>query len=119
MKNIVHIDNSEFFRKLMKTFLQAEGFEVESFESARDAEMAIGGGAADMVIMGLTFADTEADFLIDRTVDSFSGPIIVVSSSLNSEREDKLIKQGIRAAISKSGSWQESLKPHLSALKQA
>ena len=119
MKKIIHVDNSEFFRKLMKTFLEAEGFEVESFESAQEAEIVIGAGAADMVIMGLTFADIDGEKFVSRTVESFAGPVIVVSSSAdNKEREERLIDLGIKAAIDKSGPWKESLKPYLSVLKQ-
>ena len=79
--------------------------------------MAIGGGAMDMVIMGLTFADTDGESFLRRTMSSYAGPVIVVSSSIDSGLEEKLIDLGVRAAISKSGPWQESLKPHLAALK--
>jgi len=117
MRKIIHVDNSQFFRKLMRIFLEAEGFEVESFDSAQEANMAIGGGLADMVIMGLAFHDTEGEDFLVRTVESFSGPVIVVSSSMDEERTEKLINMGARAALNKTGSsWKEGLKPHLAAL---
>jgi two-component system cell cycle response regulator len=119
MKRIIHVDNSDFFRKQMSAFLASEGFETEGFASAKEAEMVIAGGSADIVIMGLTFADTDSESLIQRTIESFAGPIIVVSSSINKEKEEKLIAQGVRAAVSKSDSWQDNLRPHLLALKQA
>ena len=117
MKKIVHIDNSEFFRKLMRTFLQAEGFEVESFDSATEANLVIGAGAADMVIMGMTFSEMEGEEFIRKIVESFMGPVIVVSSSLDKYKEENLLGLGIRAALNKSGSWKEGLKLHLSVLK--
>ena len=117
IKKIIHADNSDFFRKLMNSFLQKEGFEVESFENAQEANLAISGGTVDMFIMGLTFADIEGEELLRRASESFSGPIIVVSSSLDKVKEERLIAQGAKAAINKSGPWQEGLKPFLSALK--
>ena len=117
MKRIIHVDNSEFFRKLMKTFLEAEGFEVESFESAQEAGFAIGAGSGDMVIMGLTFSEMEGEEFLSKTALSFSGPIIVVSSSMNSNRVEELVELGARATLDKTGPWKKDLKPYLSALK--
>ena len=113
MKKIIHADNSEFFRKLMKTFLEKEGFEVESFESAQEANIAISGGNVDMVIMGLAFADMEGEEFLKKVVESYAGPLVVVSSSLDKEKEKKLLALGAQATINKSGPWQESLKHHL------
>jgi len=116
MKKIIHADNSVFFRKLMRIFLQKEGFEVESFESAQEANLALYGGVVDMFIMGLSFTDMDGGELLKKAADFYSGPIIVVSSSMDKEKEESLIAQGARAVIIKSGSWQDDLKPHLAAL---
>ena len=118
MKKIIHVDNSEFFRKLVKSFLQGEGFEVEGFDNAQDANMAIGTEIVDMVIMGLTFADIEGEEFLIKVVEIFAGPIIVISSSVDNKKEEELLELGAKAAISKSGPWKEDLKPYLSALKQ-
>ena len=117
MKKIIHVDNSEFFRKLMKAYLEAEGFEVESYESAQEASFVIGAGSGDMVIMGLTFSEMEGEEFLSKTALSFSGPIIVVSSSMNSARAEELFELGARATLDKTGPWKEALKSHLSALK--
>ena len=116
MKKIIHIDNSEFFRKLMKSFLEEEGFEVESFDSPQEANIVIGGGGADMVIMGLAFAETGGEEFLARTIASFAGPVIVVSSSVDGKKAKKLIDLGARMALNKSGPWKDVLKPQLSAL---
>ena len=119
MKKIIHVDNSVFFRKLVRTFLKGEGFEVSSFESAQDANMAISSEIIHMVIMGLAFADIEGKEFLKKIVDSFTGPIIVISSSVDQKMHEELVAQGITAAINKSGPWQQSLMPYLTALKQA
>jgi len=116
MKKIIHVDNSQFFRKQMKIFLESEGFEVESYDSALEASFAIGGGLADMVIMGLAFAGIDGEVFLKRAVQSFDGPIIVVSSSTDERITNQLLSLGARAALSKLGSWKQELKPYLSAL---
>ena len=117
MKKVIHLDNSEFFRKIVKAFLEKEGFEVENFENAHEADMVIVGGDFAMIIMGLTFADTAGEDYLKRTLGSFGGPVIVLSSSVDAETADRYVKMGAKAAIAKSGPWQEALKPHLSAIK--
>ena len=116
MKTIVHIDNSEFFRKLVKNFLSQEGFEAESFANAEDAGMVISGGQAAMVIFGLAFAGMEAEDFIRRTRENYAGPLVGISSSLDPKREAALRSLGVKAAINKSGPWQEALKAELAAL---
>jgi two-component system response regulator VanR len=117
MKKIIHVDNSSFFRKFMSSFLRREGFEVESFDNAQDSTLAISSGAVDMVILGLAFADAEGEDFLRKVQDSFSGPIIVVSSSVE-KHEEKLMSFGIKDAICKTGPWQNRLRLHLSALKR-
>ncbi|MCL2601419.1 MAG: response regulator [Treponema sp.] len=115
MKRIVHVDHSEFFRKFMRNFLKKEGFEAESFSSAQESSVAISGGIADMVIVGLTFADAEGEEFLKNLQDAYSGPVIVLSSSVDDRRDD-LLRLGVTDAISKTDAWQERLRFHLAAL---
>jgi len=119
MKNIIHVDNSEFFRKQMRVFLEEEGFSVEGFDSAQEAYLTIGAGSGDMVIMGLAFTDIDGRDFAKRVVETFMGPVIVVSSSLSAEKIKELGALGVVASFDKSGPWQDGIKPHLSALKNA
>ena len=113
MKKIIHVDNSDFFRKCVKTFLESQRFEVESYKEPQEASIAIGSGTADMVIMGLTFADINGkDFLV-KTRISYEGPVIIISSSVDKNIEAELIALGATAAINKSGPWKADLKPFL------
>jgi len=118
MKNIIHVDNSEFFRKQMRVFLEEEGFEVEGFDSAQEANLTIGAGSADMVIMGLTFTDIDGKDFAKKIVETFTGPVLVVSSSLTGERANELKALGIAATFDKSGPWKDGVRPHLLALKE-
>ena len=101
----------------MRVFLEEEGFEVEGFDSAQEANLTIGAGSADMVIMGLTFADIDGKEFAKRVVETFTGPVIVVSSTLTGERVKELEALGIVASFDKSGPWKDGVKPHLLALK--
>ena len=109
------MDHSEFFRKFMRNFLKKEGFEVESFDSAQESSIAILGGAADLVIVGLAFADAEGEDFLNKLQGFYSGPVIVLSSSVDGKKED-LMSMGITDAISKTGPWQERLRFHLAEL---
>jgi DNA-binding NtrC family response regulator len=100
----------------MKNFLTQEGFEVESFNNAEDAGMAISGGLASMVISGLAFAGMEAEDFIRRIQEVYAGPVVVISSSVDPQRESALRALGVKAAINKSGPWQKALKSELAAL---
>jgi DNA-binding response OmpR family regulator len=117
MKTIIHIDNSEFFRKIMRNFLSKEGFEVEGYDKAEDANIAISGGAASMVIAGLAIAGVEGDDFVRRIIESYAGPVIILSSSIDRQNEDALLALGVKAAINKAGAWQVVLKPYLDAIK--
>ena len=110
MSNIVHVDNSEFFRKLMKTFLSEGGHQAESFERGEDALNKVNNGSTDIVIMGLEIADMNGEDLINRLAASFPKiPVIVVTSSDDVERSEHLTGLGVKAVIGKSGNWKEEL----------
>ena len=117
MKKIIHVDHSAFFRKFMRNFLVREGFEVESFDSVHDSTMAISGGNVDMIIVGLTFVDAEGEDFLHRIQATYTGPVVVVSASVDS-REAEIMSLGVKDAISKTGPWQDRLRLHLAALKR-
>jgi chemotaxis response regulator CheB len=68
--------------------------------------------------MGLTFTDIDGKDFAKKIVETFTGPVIVVSSSLTEEKAKELKTLGIIASFDKSGPWKEGIKPHLSALKR-
>jgi len=107
---------ASFSARLMYTFLAGEGFGVESCDNVSDANFAISSGTAAMVITALTFADMSGEEFLQKINDFYAGPVIVISSSITAEKEKELLELGAKAAINKSGSWQEQLKPHLAAL---
>jgi len=113
MKKIIHVDNSGFFRKQMRIFLEAKGFEVESYSTVQEASIAIAGGLADMIIMGLAFSDAEGEDFLTRTVESFDGPVIILTSTADRAKIRRLISLGAKAVINKSSTWKNELNQYL------
>ena len=110
MKHIIHTDNSEFFRKLMKTFLSELGRESENFDRGEDAIASVKEGNAYCVITGLALADMTGEEFIKRLkVLPQTLPIIVVTSSDDEIQAKRLHALGVKAIIKKSGDWQKEL----------
>ncbi len=117
MKKIIHLDNSSFFRKVVARFLESMDFEVESYDSWDSAYLAIHAGNVDMIITGLTLVDGEDAELIERILNTFSGPVIVISASVDDQEvADSLIYMGVTGAIAKSSNWKQYLAPYLTRL---
>ena len=116
MKHIIHVDNSEFFRKIMKSFLSEKGLECESFEKGEDVVNAVSDGKASFVITGLELADMSGEELLKRLITlPRKTPIIMVTSS-DEAADDEAAKHkriealGVKAIIRKSDDWKAELE---------
>jgi len=111
VKHIIHADNSEFFRKLMRTFLSENGLESESFETGQEAVDAVAGGKASFVITGLSLADMNGEEFLKRLmVLPKKIPVIVVTSNEESEGQHKRLEAlGVKKVILKSDDWKAEL----------
>jgi len=110
MKHVIHVDNSEFFRKLMKSFLSEKGMECESFEKGEDAVNAVSGGRASFVITGLSLADMGGEEFLKRLMTlPQKTPVIVVTSSDEIKKLKRLEALGVKGIILKSGDWKTEL----------
>ena len=117
MNRIVHVDNSEFFRKLMKTFLLEMGYETESFAVGEEAVATVKAGRVDYAITGMELADmTGEDFIKKLVGSSFSVPVIVVTSKNFPEQHKRLRALGVKAIIQKSSDWKVELGHQLTEL---
>jgi len=114
MKHIIHADNSEFFRKLMKSFLSEKGMECESFEKGEDTVNAVADGRATFVITGLSLADMSGEELLKRLMTlPQKTPIIVVTSSSEEIKHKRLEALGVKAIILKSDDWKKELQKRM------
>ncbi|MCL2181097.1 MAG: response regulator [Treponema sp.] len=111
MNHVIHVDNSDFFRKLMKTFMAEKGLELESFEKGEDAIEAVAGGRAAFIITGLSLADMTGEELLKRLMTlPQKTPVIVVTSSDEAVNNKRLEALGAKAIILKSDNWKAELE---------
>ena len=110
MKHVIHADNSEFFRKQMKTWLSETGLEHESFASGQEAVDAVADGRAAFVITGMELCDMGGEELIKRLmVLPQKPPVLVVTSNEDPQQHERLYALGVKAIILKSGEWKAEL----------
>ena len=117
MSRIYHVDNSEFFRKLMKSFLAEIGHEAEGSAKGEDAIAVVNAGEADCVITGMELIDMSGEEFVKRLIGSSSrAPIIVVTSNNDTAQEKRLEALGVKKVIQKAGEWKDELSICLSNL---
>ena len=119
MGYIIHVDNSDFFRKVTNVLLAKLGYESLGYARAEDAlDMALT-GKADCVITGLELADmTGEDFIKQLTISAEMIPVIVITSRDDEEEFDRLKTLGVKAIIQKADNWEEELRMQLASLTE-
>ena len=111
--NVIHVDNSAFFRKVMKVFMTELGIDYEGFDKGEDVLDAVGTRKVSCVITGLELADMSGEKLIEQLLYSgHSMTIIAVTSSTNDERAQRLAELGVKDTIQKGGNWKEKLREY-------
>ena len=111
MDHVIHVDNSGFFRKIMRTFLLELGLESESFQQGWDALIAVKAGRASCVITALELPDMKGEEFI-RQLAKMEQPVsvIVFSANLDEKRIKFLEAQGVLGIIEKTSNWKEDLR---------
>jgi DNA-binding response OmpR family regulator len=110
---VIHVDNSGFFRKVMKVFLSELGVETISFERGEDVLDEVETGKISCVITGLELVDMRGEDLIRQLLFSAQPmTIIAVTSSGDEERVQRLANMGVKATIQKGGDWKEKLREY-------
>jgi len=110
---VIHVDNSGFFRKVMKSFLIELGVDSDSYNKGEEALDIIGTRKVSCVITGLELADMNGEEFIKQLL--FSGhsmTIIAVTGSENDVRVQRLSDLGVKATIQKGGNWKEKLREY-------
>ncbi len=114
-KKIIHTDNSDFFRKMVKTFLSEEGYVTESTDSGIVTIEAVEANSVEAIILGMALKDMSVEELIKKViVFPQKIPIIILTSNDNDSEKEKYLQIGLTAYISKSGNWQSELLEALS-----
>jgi len=110
MKHIIHVDNSEFFRKQVKTFLSETGHYSEGFASGEEAMKAVNAGKVNCVITGLILSDMSGEELLKRLAVSSKHVVKIVVTGTHDETQFKRLEAlGVKAVIQKSSDWKSEL----------
>jgi two-component system cell cycle response regulator len=111
MSRIIHVDNSNFFRKLVGKFLSELGHDNESYARGEDALRAVKSDEVSYVITGFELADMSGENLVKR-IKSFSSkqPVIVLTSLGRADAIERLEALGVKAIIQKSSDWKTELR---------
>jgi len=110
---VVHVDNSGFFRKVMRYFLTELGLECKSLERGEDVLDAVEAHKVSCVITGLELLDMSGEELIRKLLFATNSmTIIAVTSSSDEERAQRLAELGVKATIQKGGNWKEKLREY-------
>jgi FixJ family two-component response regulator len=111
--NVIHVDNSKFFQKVMKIFLAELGIQSESYERGEDVLDAVEAHKISCIITGLELADMSGEDLIRKLLfASYGMTIIAVTSSDDDVRAQRLAELGVKATIQKGGNWKEKLREY-------
>ena len=110
---VIHADNSGFFRKVIKIFLDELGIDSDGFDNGEEVLNEVGNRKVSCVITGLELADMSGEELIRQL--QYSGhlmTIIAVTSSANDIRKRTLEELGVKATIQKGGDWKDKLREY-------
>ena len=110
---VIHVDNSGFFRKVMRIFLTELGLESKDYDRGEDVLDAVESHKVSCVITGLELSDMTGEELIKRLLfASYSMTIIAVTSSDSEDRAERLKELGVKTIIQKGGNWKEQLREY-------
>ena len=110
---VVHVDNSGFFRKVMKMFLSELGVQSDGFDRGEDVLDAVESRKVSCVITGLELLDMSGEELIRKLFfATHAMTIIAVTSSEDEARIQRLSELGVKATIQKGGNWKEKLREY-------
>ena len=119
MYYIIHVDNSDFFRKITKNFLAEIGYESDGFARGEDVLDLIMADKGDCVITGLELADMSGEeFIKHLAVAKPMIPIIVLTANDEDNQRMRLENLGIKAIIQKSGNWKNELQNLLVLIRE-
>ncbi|MFI3257847.1 MAG: response regulator [Spirochaetales bacterium] len=113
-QKIIHADNSEFFRKLVKTALIEEGYVVDQTDSGKETFEHAQSDNASAIIMGMALKDMSSEELLKKLLTLPNRiPVIILTSNNDETEKKRFLSIGFSAYISKTENWQELLSEEL------
>ena len=104
MKKILHLDNSQFVRKIIRNIAIEKGLQFQETDNAAEAMEILKQESIDLIITGLELADTSGEAFIQHLKKSPYGevPVIAVTSNNSLETREELFDLGVVDYILKS-----------------
>lgn len=97
MLNILHVDRSEMFRKVMQEMIRRCGHSVRSVSCKAEALSALASEGADLLVTALELDDGNAEELL-RSLENSSAkdiPVVVVTSTDSLEQRERFFALGV------------------------
>lgn len=82
-KRILVVDDNARIAGMVRLLLQRSGFTVNMAGTARKALEMLAAEPADLVLLDLSLPDLSGTELMERVREAWSGPVIVVSASID------------------------------------
>lgn len=112
-KKIVLIEDNTPIKKLFKTVLSKEGFEVHDFSNAKDALEWLKGNEPDLIISDILLPDISGTELLDeikKVVDLNTHKAIAVTGFASEADKKMYLKEGFIDYITKPVNTKEFVK---------
>lgn len=118
MLKILHVDRSEFFRKIIKEIVTRCGHSVECVSTLAAAEAALAVERVDLIITGIELDDGDAAALIRAlgATDYRDVPVIVVTSADSLEQRERLFALGVVDYMLKNELSEDRFRRYFEAL---
>ncbi|MDC7125276.1 MAG: diguanylate cyclase [Spirochaetales bacterium] len=114
--NILHIDRSTFFQKIIKKGTQLTRATVQSCTTINEGFEILSNIRIDLILVGQELEDgTAADFINHKSKTRFDSiPVIIITSDDNMKNREIYFKLGVVDFISKNNFSKEQLIEHIS-----
>ncbi len=115
MLHILHLDQSEFFRGVMRDMLNRCGHSCVSVSGMTEALSEIHGCSFDLMLTSLEFRDGSVESLLQvmNGVDCREIPIVVITSTDSIQLREKLFALGVAGYLLKGEIDERSMKQYL------
>lgn len=102
MQKILVVDDSQFQRKNICSFLAAEGFEIIEAENGRDGLDKIAANSPDLIMTDLLMPEMDGiQFLTALQENNITTPVFILTSDIQANKKVQCLELGAAGFLSK------------------
>lgn len=102
MQKILVVDDSQFQRKNICSFLVAEGFEIIEAENGRDGLDKIAANSPDLIMTDLLMPEMDGiQFLAALQENNITTPVFILTSDIQANKKVQCLELGAAGFLSK------------------